>query len=192
CNTRGLSAPGQEVFAQLDQTLGAGRRCATPITRQQSAAAVGDGLQQFPEKRRVHFTVTGPIIWSGNHVAMPGARHNITTPRIISPTKGSTPHITSRRGMSGAILLMTKILSPTGGGIRPVSMTIVMMTPNQIRSKLAARRGGRIMGAVMRMIDTGGRKKPRTTTISRIVINRTQRERCSETIHSAVDWLMWR
>ena len=114
-NARGLSAPGQEVLAQFDQTFGTSRRSSAPVTRQQRATALGDGLQQFPEKRRVHFTVTGPMIWSGNHVAMPGARHNITTPRIISPTKGSTPHITSRKGMSGAILLMTKILSPTGG-----------------------------------------------------------------------------
>ena len=61
-NTRSLSAAGQEIFAQLDQTFRAGRRRATPITREQRATALRDGLQQFTEKRCVHFTVTGPMI----------------------------------------------------------------------------------------------------------------------------------
>jgi len=107
---------GQKMFAQLDEVFGTRRRIATPVTGKQRAAALGNRLQQFPEKRGVHFdTIAGPITRSENHVAMPGTKHNITTPKIISPTKGSTPHITSRSGISGAMLLITKILSPTGG-----------------------------------------------------------------------------
>ena len=55
--------------------------------------------------------------------------------------------------MSGAMFLMTKMLRPTGGWISPISMTIVMATPNQIRSKPAALRVGSMIGAVIRMID---------------------------------------
>src|SRR5215831_1758491 len=192
-NARRLAAAGQQILTQFHQAFGTGRRIATPVTGEQRAAALGNCLQQFAEKRGVHLgMIAGPMTRSGNHVAMPGAIHNITTPRIISPTKGSTPHITSRSGISGAILLMTKILRPTGGWIRPISMTMVMITPNQMRSKFAARSGGRMIGAVIRMMETGGRKNPSTTTISRMVVSRIQRERCSDTIHSAVDWLMCR
>ena len=49
-----------------------------------------------------------------------------------------------------------------------------------------------MMGAVIRMIDTGGRKKPRITTSTRIAASSTQREKCIDTIHSAADWLMCR
>ena len=71
-------------------------------------------------------------------------------------------------------------------------MTMVMITPNQMRSKPAALSGGRIIGAVIRIMETGGRKKPSTTTISRIAASSTQRESSNETIHCAVDWLMCR
>jgi hypothetical protein len=47
-----------------------------------------------------------------------------------------------------------------------------------------------MIGAVIRMMETGGRKKPSTTTISRIAVSSAQRESSSETIHYAVDWLM--
>jgi hypothetical protein len=40
-----------------------------------------------------------------------------------------------------------------------------------------------MIGAVTRMMETGGRKKPRTTTISRIAVSSTQRESSSGTIH---------
>ena len=55
----------------------------------------------------------------------------------------------------------------------PISITMVISTPNQIRSKPAALSGGRMIGAVIRMIDTGGRKKPSTITISRIAASST-------------------
>src|SRR5262249_61423951 len=93
--------------------------------------------------------------------------HSMSTATIISATNGTTPHITSRSGMSGAMFLMTKRLSPTGGWIRPISITIVMTTPNQIRSNCAARSGGGVIGAVIRMIDTAGGGKPGTIAISR-------------------------
>ena len=54
---------------------------------------------------------------------------------------------------------MTKMFRPTGGWISPISITMVMTTPNQMMSKLAARSGGRMIGAVIRMIDTGGTKQ---------------------------------
>jgi C4-dicarboxylate transporter DctM subunit len=41
-------------------------------------------------------------------------------------------------------------------GARPVAVT----TPNHTRSNPAALSGGRMIGAVIRMIETGGRKKP--------------------------------
>ena len=94
--------------------------------------------------------------------------------------------------MSGATLRITNRFSPTGGWIRPISITTVITTPNQIRSKPAARSGGRMIGAVIRMIETGGRKKPSTTTSSRIIASSGQRDSDRPTIHSAADWLMCR
>jgi hypothetical protein len=41
---------------------------------------------------------------------------------------------------------------------------MVISTPNHTRSKPAAFSGGSRMGTVIRMMDTGGRKKPRTMT----------------------------
>ena len=95
-------------------------------------------------------------------------------------------------GMSGAMFLITKMFSPTGGWISPISITIVISTPNQIRSKPAALSGGRMIGAVIRMIDTGGRKKPSTMTSSRIAASSSHFDSGSATIHSAADWLMCR
>src|SRR5215467_3850962 len=133
-----------------------------------------------------------PITKSENQVAISGKMHKITIAMTINTTKGTTPQMTSRSGISGAMFFMTKMFNPTGGWMRPISITIVMITPNQTRSNCAARSGGRMIGAVMRMMDTGGRKNPRTTTITRIANSSTQRDRCRETIHSAADWLMWR
>jgi hypothetical protein len=42
------------------------------------------------------------------------------------------------------------------------------------------------------MIDTGGRKKPSTTTITRIAANSSQRGRCIATMDSAADCEMCR
>src|SRR6266481_950816 len=131
-----------------------------------------------------------PMTACGNHVAISGNMHSKTTASIISPTNGITPHTTSRKGISGAMFLITKMFSPTGGWMRPISMMMVMITPNHTRSKPAALSGGRMIGAVIRMIETGGRKKPSTTTISRIAASSTQRESSNETIHCAVDWLI--
>ena len=74
----------------------------------------------------------------------------------------------------------------------PISMTMVITTPNQMRSKPAVLRGGRMIGAVIRMMDTGGRKKPSTTTMRRIAASSTQRDRSNSTIAWAADWLMCR
>ena len=89
--------------------------------------------------------------------------------------------------MSGAMFLITNIFSPTGGWIRPISITTGMTMPNQIKSKPASFSGGRMIGAVIRMIDTGGRKKPNTTTISRITVSSSHFDRCMLTTHAAAD-----
>ena len=107
-------------------------------------------------------------------------------------TNGSVPQTISPNEMSGAMFLMTNRLSPTGGWISPISITTVMTTPNQTRSKPAPRNGGRMIGAVIRMILAGGRKKPSTTTISKMARSSSQGERCWATIHSAALWEMCR
>jgi hypothetical protein len=56
-----------------------------------------------------------PMIASANHVAIPGKAHSTTTANIISATNGITPQTTSRKGISGAMFLMTKMFKPTGG-----------------------------------------------------------------------------
>ena len=117
---------------------------------------------------------------------MPGKRQIKSTASIIKSTKGSVPQMMSDREMSGAIFLITKMFSPTGGWINPISMTTVITTPNQMRSNPAALRGGRMIGAVIRMIETGGRKKPRTTTSRRIASSRTHFDRPRLMIHAAV------
>ncbi len=48
------------------------------------------------------------------------------------------------------------------------------------------------MGAVIRMIDTGGRKKPNTITISSITASSSHFDRCRPTTQLAADWLMCR
>ena len=98
----------------------------------------------------------------------------------------------SPSGMSGAMFLMTKMLRPTGGWISPISMVMVITTPNHTRSKPADFSGGRMIGAVIRMMDTGGRKKPRPITRPRMVRSSTQRDRCMSTIAAAADCEMWR
>src|SRR6202000_2429887 len=87
----------------------------------------------------------------------------------LDPREGRERHqTTSAKEMSGAIFLMTNRLSPTGGWIKPISITSVITTPNQTRSKPALRNGGRMIGAVIRIMLAGGRKKPSTTTISKV------------------------
>ena len=67
-------------------------------------------------------------------------------------------------------------------------MTMVIRMPNQTRSKPAALIGGSRIGTVIRMIDTGGRKNPSTTTSSRMVASSSHFVRCSDTIHAAAAW----
>ncbi len=69
---------------------------------------------------------------------MPGTRHRIRIATAIRITKGNVPQMMSDSGMSGAMFLMTKMFRPTGGWIRPISMVMVITTPNHTRSKPAA------------------------------------------------------
>ncbi len=50
------------------------------------------------------------------------------------------------------------------------------------RLRQAARKGGKKIGDVIKIMDTGGRKKPNTITISKIAANKTQREVPKSTI----------
>ena len=84
---------------------------------------------------------------------MPGKKHISRIATNIRPRKGITPQITSFSGMSGAMFLMTKMFSPTGGWISPISITIVIVTPNQIRSKPASFSGGKTGGPNSAMLD---------------------------------------
>ena len=98
----------------------------------------------------------------------------------------------SCKEMSGAMFLITNRLRPTGGWMSPVSMTIVISTPNQTRSKPSAFSGGRMIGAVIRMMLTGGRKNPSTITSTRIIASSSHLESARATIHCAAAWLMCR
>jgi hypothetical protein len=69
---------------------------------------------------------------------MPEAQITILA-NSISHTRARTTPMTSASGISGAVLLMTKMLSRTGGRISPLSMTIVIRTPNHAS---ALHRGG--------------------------------------------------
>ena len=51
---------------------------------------------------------------------------------------------------------------------------------------------GRMIGTVIRMMLTGGRKNPSTMTKNKTIASSTHLDRCSATIHSAADWLMRR
>ena len=93
----------------IRQTTYDGHRLATTRTDPQQDRDKRINASQF--MRNDHL----PIRRSGNHVAISGKMHKITTARIINTTKGTTPQITSRRGISGAIFFMTKMFNPTGG-----------------------------------------------------------------------------
>ncbi len=90
------------------------------------------------------------------------------------------------------MFLITKMFRPTGGWISPVSITMVITTPNHTRSKPAAFSGGRKIGDVIRMMLTGGRKKPITITSDRIAASSIHLDSARPTIHCAIDWLMCR
>src|SRR4051812_30528422 len=110
---------------------------------------------------------SGPITTLGRPVEISGKKQSSSTASIISSTNGSVPQITSLRGMSGATLRMTKIFRPTGGWISPISITMVMTAPNQKRSQFAGRKGGRMNGAGIRIIDTRGGERARPNTPTR-------------------------
>jgi len=64
--------------------------------------------------------------------------------------------------MSGDIPLITYKFSPTGGVIKPISIFIVKITANQIGSNPTPSIIGSKIGVVIKIIATGGRKKPAT------------------------------
>src|SRR5258707_14981696 len=106
-----------------------GRRAPLARAVDQRAPAIRDRLQQLAEEGGIH--LPGPMIRSENPVAIPGAKQSTTTAKIINPTNGIVPHMTSRNGISGAMFLMTNKLSPTGGGRKPLSLTATIENPNQ-------------------------------------------------------------
>ena len=59
-DARSLATAGQKTFAQFDQALGTSGGIAAPIARKKRTTALGNGLQQFPEERGVHFSVRDP------------------------------------------------------------------------------------------------------------------------------------
>jgi hypothetical protein len=95
-------------------------------------------------------------------VAISGKIQRITICKIINSTNGSDPFNIFPMDISGAIPWITNKLSPTGGVINPISILIVKITPNQIGSNPAAVIIGYNIGAVIRMIATGGKKHPAT------------------------------
>src|SRR5258707_3649881 len=110
--------------------------------------------------RLPHLPPSGPITRLGRYVEISGTKHSTTTASIISSTNGSVPQITSLKGISGATLRMTKIFRPTGGGISPPSITIVMTTADQMNLEFAPRRGGRRIRAGPSVIRNPGPRNP--------------------------------
>ena len=95
-------------------------------------------------------------------MAISGKIQRITICKIINSTNGRDPFNIFPMDISGAIPCITNKLSPTGGVINPISILIVKITPNQIGSNPAAVIIGYNIGAVIRMIATGGKKHPAT------------------------------
>src|SRR5690606_33599227 len=131
----------------------------------------------------------GPIIFVGSQVAMPGKMLMITIARIMQPMKGSAPLRMVGSLTSGVIALITKRFRPTGGVIRPSSVLIVRMTPNQIGWKPADSITGIRIGVVIRMIAAGGRKQPATSSMMLIASMMTQRLTSIAAIASAMVWV---
>ena len=71
-------------------------------------------------------------------------------------------------GMSGAMPLMTKRLSPTGGVMSPVSTTMSTMMPNQIavssglRPRSSDMTMGKKIGMVRRIMESESMRQPKT------------------------------
>ena len=76
--------------------------------------------------------------------------------------KGKEPLKISGRLISGDIPLITYKFNPTGGVINPISILIVKTTANQIGSNPALSIMGSKIGVVIKIIATGGKKKPAT------------------------------
>src|SRR5581483_10228262 len=129
---------------------------------------------------------------SGSQSAIPGKSASSAIAPTISTRNGTTPHTMSRSGMSGAMPLITNRLRPTGGWISPISIRIVMMTPNQMRSKPCACSPGRMIGVTIKIIATGGRKKPNTTSSTFTQKKNAHLPSGRLTSHSAALWVMCR
>ena len=96
----------------------------------------------------------------GSQVAISGKIQRIIICKIIKMTKGKDPFNILPIEISGAIPCMTNKFRPTGGVINPISILIVIITPNHMGSNPAAVIIGYNIGAVIRMIATGGKKQP--------------------------------
>ena len=95
----------------------------------------------------------------------------ITIPIASKPTYGMEPLIISFVGMSGAIPFTTKILSPTGGVIKPISIFNVITIPNQMGSNPRPVMIGNKIGVVIKIIAAGGIKNPNIIKNKLIMIN---------------------
>ena len=80
---------------------------------------------------------------------------------MISPArKGMIPLKIVSRGISGAIPLMTKTLTPTGGVMTPISPTSTTITPNQMGSKFSFNTSGKKIGISTTMRAMESMKNP--------------------------------
>jgi len=101
---RGFAAP-TKVLAQLDQLSERDEASTRPATIKQRAARSEMVWRSSPKNEVFISLFSRPMMWSGNQVATPGTKHNITTARIMSPTKGITPHIhVAERDIRGDVL----------------------------------------------------------------------------------------
>ena len=114
-DARRLAAVRQQLLAQIDQAFAGFRGQAAPLPGavDQRPPPLRDRLQQLAEERCVH--LTGPSPRPPTRSRYPGIYIGRSRQKSSTPTKGITPQITSRNGMSGAMLLITKIFKPTGG-----------------------------------------------------------------------------
>ena len=100
--------------------------------------AIGDRTHEMEKERRAF--VSYPLISAGSHMAMPGSRDRMTTATAISSTKGKCAPDDGAEADIGRDAVDDEDVEPTGGWIRPISITTAITTPNQIRSNPAAQR----------------------------------------------------
>ena len=70
----------------------------------------------------------------GSHIAIPGTKQRRIAAAIMSAAKGLTPRMMSPSGMSGAMFDDKDVEAHRWMDQPQLAMTIVMTTPNQIRS----------------------------------------------------------